>query len=678
MALNEHLLKINKERFNELNITEAQSKGLTGKNIKVGIIGYSDDAQHNGAWLIQQAALDAVIIEYNVMDDKTYRYSWAEAFQKMLDDDIQVICCSFKKRSWGDDLKALTQKLYDKNVIMIDSSDNDYEEICRYPAKDTRWIAIGAGDKTGAHAYSNFGDNLLGLGYTNYLCMNYSGDYIPISHTSGAVQVIAGMAAILKQIDPNLTPGEFKQFIAKNAIRIAGEGWNEREGWGLISLPKEITLTKAEEPKIEEPIKEVPIMSKSIYLSPSTQENNIGQVGYGSEEYRMNQVADIMVPLLKAAGLIVYRNRPEMTLAQVVADSNAKAPTVHFAVHTNAANKLARGAEVFASSPGGEREKLARAVYNRIEPLTPVADRGVKFNSALYELSKTVAPAALVEVDFHDTVNGAIWIMQNLELIARALVAGILDYFGLTAVEPKPQPVPVIGTPIIGPATATVGQAQAWAKANNAPQEFIDLAPLYWQLGPKRGGVNPAAAYVQFAHETGFLYLNGSAAGLDASYRNPCGLKITAGGGDYAADAHKRFNSWEEGITAQMDHLALYAGAPGYPLAITPDPRHFAYIKGVAPTIEALGGRWAPSLEYGNKLVTMLKAVQVTKEPVAPPVVSDDVLKLKAEIVQLKSALDKAGSEKIVLERAIATEKATYAKYVSVFKDLKTLLGGIE
>lgn len=77
-------------------------------------------------------------------------------------------------------------------------------------------------------------------------------------------------------------------------------------------------------------------MMKSIYLSPSTQENNVGAGSYGTEEQRMNQVADVIQKVLERHGVRVYRNKPEWPLSQVVVDSNAKKPDVHFAVHSNA------------------------------------------------------------------------------------------------------------------------------------------------------------------------------------------------------------------------------------------------------------------------------------------------------------------------------------------------------
>lgn len=175
------------------------------------------------------------------------------------------------------------------------------------------------------------------------------------------------------------------------------------------------------------------------------------------------------------------------------------------------------------------------------------------------------------------------------------------------------------GTNILGKASAAVEQAKAWARSKNAPAEFIGLADLYWELAPQRGGVDPAVAYVQCGHETGYLYKNGqSSAGIDASYCNPCGLKITAGGGDTQASAHKRFRDWKEGITAHLDHLALYAGAAGYPRKETPDPRHFPYLFGTARTLESLGGKWAPSPDYGTRLADELAKLCSMQAPDQP------------------------------------------------------------
>lgn len=154
-------------------------------------------------------------------------------------------------------------------------------------------------------------------------------------------------------------------------------------------------------------------------------------------------------------------------------------------------------------------------------------------------------------------------------------------------------------TPIRGRAAVGVTRARAWAADRGASRQFRNNASLYWEVAGSRG-VRADVAYAQSAKETAFGRFGGV---VDPSFRNPCGLKITAGGANDDPTAHARFPTWRIGVIACVDHLALYAGAPGYPRSGSPDPRHFPSIAGTAPTVEALGGRWAPAPDYGRSIV---------------------------------------------------------------------------
>ena len=76
---------------------------------------------------------------------------------------------------------------------------------------------------------------------------------------------------------------------------------------------------------------------------------------------------------------------------------------------------------------------------------------------------------------------------------------------------------------------------------------------------------------------------------------------------------------------AHVDHLGLYAGGEGYPDEESPDPRHFASIRGTAPTVESLGGHWAPSEEYGENILALMEEIwdvevtEPTSEPTTEP-----------------------------------------------------------
>jgi N-acetylmuramoyl-L-alanine amidase len=181
-------------------------------------------------------------------------------------------------------------------------------------------------------------------------------------------------------------------------------------------------------------------MGKSIFLSPSTQDKNVGVGNYGTEEKRMNQITDIIERILKEHGIRVYRNSPAMSLQQVVADSNTKKPDFHFAIHSNAGG--GRGCEVYCHKFGGDGEKFARLVYSRLSQLTPTNDRGVMqgyklYNGQpMYELAYTNAPASLIEIAFHDNSEDANWIINHMNDIALSLAKSILEYFGIAYNQP--------------------------------------------------------------------------------------------------------------------------------------------------------------------------------------------------------------------------------------------------
>lgn len=163
----------------------------------------------------------------------------------------------------------------------------------------------------------------------------------------------------------------------------------------------------------------------------------------------------------------------------------------------------------------------------------------------------------------------------------------------------------------MGPPTATLEQAEKWARRKSASDEFIGLAALYWQLAPEYG-VNPAVAYAQAGLETNYGRFGGV---IDATYHNPCGMKTAAGGDDAEPAAHARFETWETGIRAQLEHICLYAGAAGYPLSDPIDPRHFPYLLGVARTVGEIGERWASSEHYANLLAELINRMEVQYVP---------------------------------------------------------------
>jgi N-acetylmuramoyl-L-alanine amidase len=184
----------------------------------------------------------------------------------------------------------------------------------------------------------------------------------------------------------------------------------------------------------------------SVYVSPSSQEHNLYANGLGTEEQWANKIADTLIQMLNYNGIRPFRNNTSMDLKAIIQDSDTKKPDIHVAIHTNASKGKARGCEVWVWKEDGtttNSERLGQLIYNELSPLTPTSDRGLQDGRAAHlgEVFTVKATAVLIEVDFHDNPESAVWITQNVTNIAKAIATGICNYFGIVYREQKQEQV---------------------------------------------------------------------------------------------------------------------------------------------------------------------------------------------------------------------------------------------
>lgn len=337
-------------------------------------------------------------------------------------------------------------------------------------------------------------------------------------------------------------------------------------------------------------------------------QNDYGASGNGFKESSLAlSISKKLQAELNKHQVIVYMSRESenniISLEQRTSKANNLNVCLYVSIHCNAYNGQAHGIEALYYSD----DSLAKDICNRMSKLTNARNRGAKQRKDLHVLKATKMDAVLVECGFIDhPQEGKLLADSNYQdKLVKAIAEAIIHKYKIVVQEQQ-------GTPIISPATATLEQCEEWAKSKNAKQTFINNLPIYFKKCAKVG-INPVVAIVQYAKETGYGKFGGV---LTEDFKNPCGLKIPAGGDCKDPEAHKRFATWEDGVKAHIDHLALYAGAEGYPKSDTLDPRHFSYLKGKCKTVEALSGNWSPSSTYGNDLVKMLKEVECIKVPI--------------------------------------------------------------
>ncbi len=177
-----------------------------------------------------------------------------------------------------------------------------------------------------------------------------------------------------------------------------------------------------------------------VYLSPSVQEYN-PYFTSGTEEEYMNLVADAVEPYLIASGIDFGRNDPNRSLREAISESNMGNYDLHVAIHSNAApENLAgqlRGTDIYYSPNSYYGNEFAKILQNNFKNIYPDPNEvEIIPTTTLAEIRRTAAPAALIEVAYHDNPQDEEWIKNNINRIGEAIALSIAEYFGVPFVAP--------------------------------------------------------------------------------------------------------------------------------------------------------------------------------------------------------------------------------------------------
>ena len=190
-------------------------------------------------------------------------------------------------------------------------------------------------------------------------------------------------------------------------------------------------------------------MAKKIYLSPSSQPNNVYAGVDTNEQEVCRAIARELAIDLKRCGFDV-KCGDYGTMYTRVAESNEWKADLHLPIHTNAFNGKVSGTRLMAISKTGLGYKVCKAISKYLFPLTPGTSENISISN-VYEIKYAYAPTAYIEVDFHDVPSVAKWLVNNNPQIAEAICKGICAYYGVKYVAdstPKPTPTPAPDSPV--------------------------------------------------------------------------------------------------------------------------------------------------------------------------------------------------------------------------------------
>lgn len=152
---------------------------------------------------------------------------------------------------------------------------------------------------------------------------------------------------------------------------------------------------------------------------------------------------------------------------------------------------------------------------------------------------------------------------------------------------------PIMGEPLIG-----ADVMQRFVSRHN-PDFDPAIAEAYITVG-RRYGVRGDIALCQSILETGwFRFADGTKVTPDQ--HNYCGLGVVKRG-----ERGNAFDTIEDGVTAQIQHLYAYACTAPIPKGERLlDPRFKLVTRGIAPTWNDLTGRWAANDRYARSILKL-------------------------------------------------------------------------
>lgn len=172
-------------------------------------------------------------------------------------------------------------------------------------------------------------------------------------------------------------------------------------------------------------------MSKKIYISPSSQTENVYATGNTNEAVQCRKIAKACSDFLTKAGFNVKCGMGG-DMYKRVSDSNEFGADLHVAIHTNATvnHNLTGGTRIYLYKTTGEHKKVGECVLKQLAPITTGnVNEGLVKNTSFYEIKNANALTVYIEAEFHDTKKGSDFIINNTQAIAEAIARGICDYY---------------------------------------------------------------------------------------------------------------------------------------------------------------------------------------------------------------------------------------------------------
>ena len=166
-----------------------------------------------------------------------------QAIQYATNNGAHIVNMSFGGTITDNAVEDAIKDALNKNVVLVAAAGNTRQNIDVFQIKPASYagvIAVSATDATGEFAseYSNFGSSIDVAAPGTAIYSTYTGGantYQTLTGTSMAAPHVAGLAALVKSMDMNLTQDEVREIIKRSATTKEGSRNSKQYGYGVIN-----------------------------------------------------------------------------------------------------------------------------------------------------------------------------------------------------------------------------------------------------------------------------------------------------------------------------------------------------------------------------------------------------------------------------------------------------------
>jgi subtilisin family serine protease len=159
---------------------------------------------------------------------------------------VRVFNFSFGDYIFSNLLRDVIKFAYTRNAVIVCSAGNDGSDRLHYPSSYDEVISVGASDETDNKAsFSSYGEtvDIFAPGLQNLTTVRtgrgsstFGGDYDKLNGTSFAAPLVAGVAALLLSVNPNLTNEEVRGILVSTTTLMAGQtSWDHLRSSGRLN-----------------------------------------------------------------------------------------------------------------------------------------------------------------------------------------------------------------------------------------------------------------------------------------------------------------------------------------------------------------------------------------------------------------------------------------------------------